>query len=536
MATIIKKQGNEDDYIDPLVEYDDIPILCTPKLDTPEVHALARVNFGNFVEILFPVLHPGRRLKHASYLEVLADCLMSVAEGREKRVIMNLPPRHMKSMLTSVFYTAWRLGLDPSAKFICISYGDDLAHELSAATRRVMKSEIYKSIFPGTVLEKQAEDHIKTTKGGARYATSVGSDITGFGADEIIIDDPMQPDQATSESSKEKVRSWVQNSVLTRFNDPAKGALILVMHRLAPDDLSATFEATGNYLVLKFPLVAEQEEAIYDVHGRWRHYRKPGDVLNPTHLSPAEVERLRSELPANVFTSQYQQRPTIGGSGMLQISLFRRYDSENRPKFELYMHSWDIAGTVTGNATVGTVWGLTTEGGKDHVYLLDVIRVKLELPAVRALIKAKNKENQPAIIIIDERGIGLGIYQDLISDKIPNAVRSTDKASPIEWPSDHEGRPSASKVDRFGQSIIAIDDGRVWLPKKAPWLDEFIGEVAAFPNSKYNDQVDSMTQVLFRLDNTIRRARQNIRSFGIPQTHGQVSPQSRRRLRHHTFV
>ena len=111
-----------------------------------------------------------------------------------------------------------------------------------------MLSALYARIFPGTILDKRAADHITTTKGGRRYATAVGSDITGFGADEIIIDDPMEPNQAASELAKERVRSWVQSSVLTRFNDPTRGVLMLVMHRLAPDDLSATLEDTGALL------------------------------------------------------------------------------------------------------------------------------------------------------------------------------------------------------------------------------------------------------------------------------------------------
>ena len=125
------------------------------------------------------------------------------------------------------------------------------------------------------MLDKRAVDYIRTTKGGYRYATSVGSDITGFGADVIIIDDPMQPDDAASEQTKEKLRSWISSSVLTRFNDPTRGVLILVMHRLAPDDLSATLEPQADF-VLKLPLVAEPGERGYQHNGRLLMRRQPG--------------------------------------------------------------------------------------------------------------------------------------------------------------------------------------------------------------------------------------------------------------------
>ena len=223
----------------------DSNIEQAPALTNDELIQLARVDFWVFVELAFPVLHPGQQLIFAPYLEVLASLLISCSKRRKRRVIINLPPRFLKSDMVSILYTAWRLGVDPTTKFICISYGDDLAHTLSARTRKLMLSPFYREIFPGTILTKKSTDHLVTTKDGYRYATAVGSDITGFGADEIVIDDPLQPDDAVSELAKQKVREWVQTSVLTRFNDPAKGILILVMHRLVPDDLSHTLQASG---------------------------------------------------------------------------------------------------------------------------------------------------------------------------------------------------------------------------------------------------------------------------------------------------
>ena len=208
---------------------------------------------------MFPVLHPGQKLIYASYLGLIATLLMRMEQGRYRRVIVNLPPRHMKSMLASVLYPAWRLGRDPTAKFICISYSDSLAHNLSALTRRVMQSEAYQRIFPATELTKTAVEHLRTTQGGQRYTTAVGSHITGFGADEIIIDDPIQPEEAASESAKKSLRDWISSSVMTRFNNPNEGRLLLVMHRLAHDDLSATMADEADF-VLKLPLVAEKKE------------------------------------------------------------------------------------------------------------------------------------------------------------------------------------------------------------------------------------------------------------------------------------
>jgi len=469
---------------------------------------LARADFMCFVELVFGVLHPGKELVYADYLQLMANILMRVEEGRLRRVIFNLPPRHMKSMMVSVLYVAWRLGRDPTTKFITISYGDDLAHHLSSRTRELMKSRLYRRIFPGTVLDKQAVDHVCTTKGGARYATSVGSDITGFGADVIIVDDPMQPDDAASELVKQRVRNWLDSSVLTRFDDDAKGALIVVMHRLAPDDLSATLEPTADYVV-KLPLIAEKEEK-YVRHGKFVMYRRPGDVLNPRRMTADDVARLEASLSRHVWDGQYQQRPTAGGSGMLSVERFRRFDLANPPAFELAIHSWDIGATVTGNASVCTKWGLGRDrSGRDLLYLYDVIRLKAELPQVRAAIKTEDRRDKPAIIILDERGVGLGVYQELRKEGYGNVLPASYKSEPAELGSAATSRPSTSKIDRFGKAILHIDDGRVLIPNAAPWLDGFLYEITAFPNVSQKDQVDSMSQLIAHMDNAIRQARIN---------------------------
>lgn len=476
------------------------------RLTAGDLILLARVDFWCFIELAFPVLHPGKPLDHADYLDVLAWVMMGVENGKHRRVIINLPPRHMKSLMVSIFYVAWRLGRDPSAKFITISYGDDLAHDHSGITRTLMQSPVYRRIFPGTVLDKKAVDHIRTTKGGHRYATSVGSDITGFGADEIIIDDPMQPDDAASEQVKERVRSWVQSSVLTRFDDQRKGALILVMHRLAPDDLSATMEPQADF-VLKLPLVAGKEPPITH-NGRIVMRRQPGDILSPLRMDMADVEQLKASLPKYVWDGQYQQRPTLGGSGMLSIDRFRRYDVAKPPKFELTMHSWDVGATIGGNASVCTKWGLVRDNDDvDTLYLLQVVTLKLELPEVRAAIKAEHHRDKPALILIDERGVGMGLYQELRREGYRNVLGSTETEDAIERDGKAGTRPSASKIERFGRAILAIDDGRVVIPSEAPWLERFLYEVAAFPNVADKDQVDSMAQIIGNFDTAIRRAR-----------------------------
>lgn len=483
------------------------PVFASGGLQVPDLLDLARFDFWCFVELMFDVLHPGKKLIFAPYLELLATVLCRVEGGKYRRMLVNLPPRHMKSVITSVLFTAWCLGRNPGAKFICISYSDDLAHDLSSLTRHVLRSPLYKLIFPHVQLEKSAEDHIRTTAGGYRYATSVGSTITGFGADIIIIDDPLQPEDVSSETAKREFRSWLGSSVLTRFNDQNKGALILVMHRLSPDDPSADFEASADF-VLKFPLIAEQNEKPYSYKNRVIYQRKAGELLNPGLMNAETVERLRRMLPPHVFASQYQQRPVTGGSGMYSVDQWPRYAPTEATGFELLIHSWDIGATVTGNPSVCTVWGLRKNSeGRDAIYLTSVQRYRLELPEVIAAIKTANKTDRPALIVLDERGVGLGALQPLDREGYHHVLGSTATSDPLERDAIPGIRPSASKIDRFGRAVLAITDRRVLIPSSAPWLEAFLSEVAGFPSIHDKDQVDSMTQVAGNIDLVIHRAR-----------------------------
>ena len=345
--------------------------------------AFARADFWCFVELMFPVLYPGNQLVYAQYLELIASLLMRVGSGKYRNVIINLPPRHMKSALSSILYTAWRLGSDPtvnSSASVRRRSGprsllpDPQGHALGAVP----------GIFPKTVLDKSAVDHIRTTMGGYRYATAVGSDITGFGADEIIIDDPVQPDDALSERIKQRTRDWVDTSVRTRLNDPSRGAIILIMHRLAPDDLAATMEPDADF-VLKLPLVAEKVER-FSYEGRDIMVRAPGDPLNPARIDVGEIEALRRRIAPHVFELQYQQHPTACGSGYCSIERLSRYSQA--PPFELVVHSWDIAATKGGGDwTVCAKFGLARDAeGRDILYLTGIVRMQVELPDVREAI------------------------------------------------------------------------------------------------------------------------------------------------------
>ena len=456
---------------------------------------LARKDLYVFLQLMFPILHPGTPLIEAPYIELIIHYLTVGGAKNSRRLIVNLPPGFMKSTIISIIYVAWMLGIDPARRYICISYGDDLAHELSERTRKIMSSSMYRKIFPGTVLEKKARDHLKTSKGGARYATAVGSDITGFRADEIIIDDPLQPIDAASEKEKLFLQNWFYSSVITRFVDPTKGRIILVMHRLAPNDLSGVLEQVG-WDMLKLPLVAEKLE-MHEYDGEVVFKRGPGELLNPSRMTEEDLINLRKEMAPAVFESQYQQRPSSTGSGLFVIGEVRRFDVP--PDFELTIHSWDIGATLNGNYSVCTKFGLYVDHRfGDMLYVIDVVRLKMILPDVEATVEMMMRQDKPALVVIDANGVGLGVAQAM--------ERKFHEL--IAWSLHNK---QANKVERFGVAMSNTYGGKVFLPMSAPFLEAWLYEMIGFPNGEYDDQVDSFTQVAAYMEKVILRARQNMR-------------------------
>jgi len=477
----------------------DLAALADQELKVADLYAVARRDFGTFVELAFPILHPGKKLVHAPYLDVLVALLEGCAAGCYPRVIVNLPPGFMKSMLISIMYVAWRLGVDPTVKFVCISYGDDLANKHAASTRTLMQSPVYRAIFPGTVLDKKSEGWLTTTEGGYRYATAVGSDITGFRPTEIIVDDPIEPEEGSSELVKQKLRSWISSSVLTRFEDNAKNVFILVMHRIAPDDLAGTLQKQGGYETFSLPLVAEQEETFATEQDEIIMSRQPGELLHPGRMTPKDLERLKREISPHAFASQYQQRPVLGGSGMCSIDRLARYDKA--PKFELMIHSWDIGATLEGNPSVCTKWGVAKDSdGRDNFYLTDVVRLKLELPDVRAAIRAQDKLDKPDLIAVDHRGAGIGVWQELRKAGYRHLYYAGD-----------DGKSNDSKIDRFAKAQLNMYDGVVKFPVSGTFLADVLYALATFPELKEFDLIDSITQLVAFMPRALMLARQKHR-------------------------
>src|SRR5271170_559968 len=314
-----------------------------------EYLTMLRNDFSTFIERSFYQLNPDSQFLPNWHIEVIASELERCLRGETKRLIINVPPRSLKSHCTSVAFPAWLLGHKPSTEIICASYAQDLADKLARDCRSLMNSDWYRKVF-ATRLSSQALAEFTTEAQGLRLATSVGGVLTGRGGDFIIIDDPLKPDQAASDSQREAVNKWYEDTLYSRLNSKATGCIIIIMQRLHEDDLVGHLVQQGGWKVLKFPAIAVEDEThvISTRLGEHAVQRRVGEALHPERESLEILENIRRTLGEYNFAGQYQQEPAPRGGGMVKLAWFKTYEVGEQPaNFDLVFQSWDTAVKAT---------------------------------------------------------------------------------------------------------------------------------------------------------------------------------------------
>jgi len=333
-------------------------------LDLAEYEALLRADLAGFAERAFCELYPQTDFLANWHHRVIAAKLVAVYEGRIRRLIINVPPRYLKSHLASVTFPAWCLGRRPSLQFLCVSYAQDLADKLSRDCRRIMTSDWYRRLFPTRLSpERQAVSEFETTRQGCRLATSVGGVLTGRGADMIIIDDPLKPEEALSQAQRRAANEWFDHTLYSRLNDKQDGAIIVIMHRLHEDDLVGHVQAQEDWEVVRFPAIAEEDEihCIDTLAGPRVFMRQLGEALHPEREPLPMLEQIRKTIGEYNFAGQYQQAPAPLGGGLVKAAWFRQYAPDALPeKFERIVQS---AGTPPARRASSAISASARAGG-----------------------------------------------------------------------------------------------------------------------------------------------------------------------------
>ena len=446
------------------------------------IHAILRSDLTSFVRKVFHSLHPGSPYLHNWHIEAIVHELTEMIEGENNRLIINLPPRYLKSVIVSVALPAWLLGHNPACRIICVSYSAELAAKFTRDFRRVVNSAWYREIFPATIIAKATQTEVETTHTGSRYATSVQGTLTGRGGDWIIIDDPMKQSEAESETRRTDVNEWFNSTALNRLDQRATGKILVVMQRVHPQDLSGMLLEMGTYRHLKLPAIALNAETIPLGNGRV-HIREPGEILQP-ELEPVErLEELKAAMGSRAFAAQYQQEPVPGDGEIIKTRWFKRYLAATAPVASeevLTVISVDTAmkGLMTADYSVAMV--IRYHRKTRLSYVIDLLRDRLEYPDLRRRVFELDRRYGPHYWLIEDRGSGTSLIQDMQREYI--------RPIPIN--------PKEEKLIRVQAITPFLERGEVLLPEHAPWVGEFLAETATYPQGRHDDQVDALAQYL----------------------------------------
>jgi predicted phage terminase large subunit-like protein len=448
-----------------------------------EVEAALRSDFYSFLVRAFVDRNGAAAFVPGWHIEVMAARLAALREGGSKRLIVNIPPRHLKSLAASIALPAWLLGHDPALAIVNATYAQDLSDAFARDCRDLMASHWYRASFPTRLRAARPPlRELVTTRGGFRLATSVGGVLTGRGADVILIDDPLKPADAMSEARRTGANAWFDGTLYSRLNDKTKGSIVVVMQRLHEDDLVGHVLKTEGWEIVSFPAIAESDESheIETPFGLKSFARQEGEALHPEREPLATLERIRSTIGEANFAGQYQQRPAPAGGGMIREAWFPRFSEAERPqRFERIIQSWDTANKrhELADYSVCTTWGLKGP----NAYLLNVFRKRLSFPDLERAVIDQDALFSPEVILIEDRASGTQLIQALIEKGVSRATRYS---------------PEGDKVMRLYAQTAAIENGFVWLPREAPWLADYLRELTLFPAGRHDDQVDSTAQAL----------------------------------------
>ncbi len=319
----------------------------TMPLTGSEYAAILRQDFAAFVQRCFHHLNPLAPYQHNWHIDLMVAKLDAVRRGEIRRLIINVPPRGLKSICASVALPAFALGHDPAKRIVCLSYGQLLAEKHAMDCREIMSSSWYEALFPTRLTgDKQSIQEFTTPEQGFRMTSSVGGTLTGRGAHLIVIDDAMKPEEADSDAQRKTVNRWFDNVLLSRLDSKAAGAIVIVMQRLHEDDLIGHVLSQGEWELLRLPAIAEEDEdyVIDTRYGSYRHSRKEGEALHPEREPLSVLADLRHSMGPYPFAGQYQQSPAPREGAIVKREWFKTYEPHQRPQqFDLVLQSWDSA-------------------------------------------------------------------------------------------------------------------------------------------------------------------------------------------------
>lgn len=297
--------------------------IWTP--DTALGDAMTRQHFELFIARTFATVNPGIAYAVNWHIDIIAAYLDACRRREIRRLIINMPPRYLKSLIVNVAWSAYLLGHDPKTRIISASYAQSLSVKHALDTRLVLQSDWFRHLFPELQIarDQNEKEKIMTTARGHRMAVSVGSAVTGEGGDFLIVDDPMNPQQAMHKPTRDMVAQWFDHTLSTRLNDKKRGVIVVMMQRLHEEDLSGYLMRKGGFELLSIPAIAVRDE--HFACGQVEHMRAKGEALMPEREDRTLLHGLQRDMGSYAFEAQYQQSPVSEAHSMIRLSWFTRF-------------------------------------------------------------------------------------------------------------------------------------------------------------------------------------------------------------------
>lgn len=442
--------------------------------------SLLRQNFYGFVRRTFNHINHGQPLGRPRYLEAMCFALQSTHEQEGGRLVVTVPPRHLKSIAAAVALPAWAVGHDPGLQILVATYGEELARQHAGHFADVIRSDWYRALFPGVKIKSSTRSELLTSQGGGRRSITLGGATTGFGADLIIVDDLMKAQDASSDTVRDKVRRYFFEALTTRCNQPEKTSIISTQQRLHEDDLPAHLIANQRYEHLNLPAIADEPQRLPLYFGRtWQ--RKPRELLEPERIGHQKLEHLREDLGSVAFSAQYQQDPVPAEGAVIHID--RLHYAEEIPDgkdLDYVVQSWDTAASLGANSdySVCTTWGHY----ESCWYLVDLFRQRIEFDRLKTEIFRLKDLWDPDMVLIEDSSNGRAILQHLRATKSKEGFSKVTSTEP--------------KLDRMVTALDFLHSDRMKFCVEDTWWPELRRELGAFPNGRHDDQVDSTSQFI----------------------------------------
>lgn len=440
----------------------------------------ARHDLGVFTERVFNTVSPNDKYIHNWHVDCIAEHLRALESLELRRLIINMPPRFLKSISCSIAWPAWLLGHNPAEQIIVASYAKQLALELSVKCRDIFRSDWYQRIFPATQLRSDQDEKGKfmTTAGGQRFTTGVEGTLTGMGGNYLIVDDPLNPEQAASDVERKNANEWVRGTLFSRTNDEAKSRIVVVMQRLHDDDVSGMLLESGNWTHLNLPALFKERRTISVGGKSWT--LEAGAALDEVRWGRAALDRRRADMTPFMFSAQYLQDPVPDDGAFFESAWWQIYEGKDLPPNLKYYGASDFAVSQDeGDFTVHCIIGIDP---LDNWYVVEWYRERVDT-LTWASAQVDMMETWKPIEWFEEAGVIQRsidpLIRKLMSERSVYCYRRA-----VASVQDKETRAQALR----GQAARR----KIYLPKASAHLMGFLNEAGRFPSGKHDDMVDAL--------------------------------------------